>query len=143
MLHPIVYGVLSKTETPGPLPFIQSSLANYNRVCGAHNDLDTVCLKMWSYLPSDVQGLTGLKDDVERHREVMPLRKLAQGASKAARRQELASAEGDQKAKDLLNQRLKEGRPVELSGDISHGDAVFRFVCVHQMSTTGKFDHGH
>ena len=78
----------SKTETPGPLAFICSSLENFNKCRGAYNDIDTVCLRMWSHLTPEDQALTRLSTQVSEHRDAMRGRAAKKQAARAAKRRQ-------------------------------------------------------
>ena len=82
----------SKTETSGPLAFICSSLQNFNKCRGAYNDLDTVCLRMWSYLTPEDQALTRLSTQVSGHRDAMRGRAAKKQAARAAKRRQHVAA---------------------------------------------------
>ena len=96
---------------------------------------------MWSYLDEDLQRQTGLAEQVSVHRENQRRKKMAKEAAKTARRREMASVCNDVEACSHINNEMKEGRSLAPLVDISHGDAVFRLVCVRKMNTGGRFDN--
>ena len=106
------------------------------------SDLDTVALRMWSYLSASDQEQSGLSGDLSAHMEAVRLKQMTKQVNRIAKRQQQAAAVGDEEAKDIFATVMKEGRPVDVPESFDD-DAVFRFVTVRQMNAPGCFDSRH
>ena len=132
--------VVKKVELPDAARFIISSLHNFGRCRGPADDLDTVALRMWSYVLEKEGEIGSFEPMIDEHRENM--RKLAvEKAAKRVASAVLKAQANDRDAEDTetimtVDQMLNTDTPLP---EAAQENPVFQHINKHGLDVKRQF----
>ena len=132
--------VVTKVQLPDAARFIISSLHNFGRCRGPADDLDTVALRMWSYVLEKEGEIGSFEPMIDEHRENM--RKLAvEKAAKRVASAVLKAQANDRDAEDTetimtVDQMLSTDTPLP---EAAQENPVFQHINKHGLDVKREF----